>query len=168
MRTWIRDKKKIVLLVLIIHPQWEKQEMIQKLLAKLFSPITTNPPSCIVLPTTIAAHFELKPQIIHLLPTFHGLDREDPYMHVKDFLEICATYKFQNLTDDSICLCLFPFSLKDKAKSWLNFLSPRSITSWERLVTKFLSKFFPMAKTNALRREIADFYQDEQEKFYEG
>ena len=24
-----------------------------------------------------------------------------------------------------------------------------------------------MAKTNALRREIADFYQDEQEKFYE-
>ena len=32
---------------------------------------------------------------------------------------------------------------------------------------KLLSKFFPMAKTNALRREIAYFYQDEQEKFYE-
>ncbi|XP_075658826.1 uncharacterized protein LOC142628663 [Castanea sativa] len=138
-----------------------------KTLRELFSPITTNPPSCIVLPATTAAHFELKPQIIHLLPTFHGLDREDPYMHVNDFLEICATCKFQNFTDESVRLRLFPFSLKDKAKAWLNSLSPGSITSWELLVTKFLSKFFPMAKTNALRREIADFYQDEQDKFYE-
>ena len=51
------------------------------------------------LPATTIAHFELKPQIIHLLPTFYGLDREDPYMHVKDFLEICATCKFQNFTE---------------------------------------------------------------------
>ena len=37
-----------------------------KTLREFFSPITTNPPSCIVLPITTAAHFELKPQIIHL------------------------------------------------------------------------------------------------------
>ena len=43
--------------------------------------ITTNPPSCIVLIATTAAHVELKPQIIHLLPSFHELDKEDPYMH---------------------------------------------------------------------------------------
>ena len=65
-----------------------------KTLRELFSPITTDPPSCIVLLVTTAAHFELKTQIIHLLPTFYGLDREDPCMHVKDFLEICATCKF--------------------------------------------------------------------------
>ena len=88
-------------------------------------------------------------------------------MHVKDFLEICATCKLQNFIDNSVCLRLFLFSLKDKAKAWLNSLSPGSITSWELLVTKFLTKFFPMAKTNALRREIVDFYQDKQEKFYE-
>ena len=88
-------------------------------------------------------------------------------MHVKDFLDICATCKFQNFTNDSIRLRLFPFSLKDKAKAWLNSLSSGSITSWELFVTKFLSKFFPMAKTNALRREIVDFYQDEQDKFHE-
>ena len=88
-------------------------------------------------------------------------------MHVKDFLEICATCKLQNFIDNSVCLRLFPFSLKDKAKAWLNSLSPGSVTSWEFLVTKFLSKFLPIAKTNTLRREIADFYQDEQEKFYE-
>ena len=87
-------------------------------------------------------------------------------MHVKDFLEISATCKFQNFIDHYVRLLLFPFSLNDKANAWLNSLSPGFITSWELLVTKFLSKFFPMAKTNALRREIADFYQDEQEKFY--
>ena len=129
-----------------------------KTLRELFSPITTNPPSCIVLLATIAAHFELKPQIIHLLPTFHGLDREDTYMQVKYFLEICATYKFQNFTDDFIRLRLFPFSLKGKAKAWLNSLLHGSITSWEPLFTKFLSKIFPIAKTNALRSEMVDFY----------
>ena len=63
-------------------------------------------------------------------------------------------------------MSLFPFSLKDKAKAWPNSLSPGSLTSWELLVIEFPSKFFPVAKTNALRIEIADFYQDEQEKFY--
>ena len=86
-------------------------------------------------------------------------------MHVKDFLEICANCKFQNFTDDSIRLRLFPFSLKDKAKAWLNSLSSGSITSWELFATKFLSKFFPMAKTNALRREIADFIKMNKRNF---
>ena len=56
--------------------------------------------------------------------------------------------------------CSF-FSLKNKAKAWLNSLSPGSITSWELLVTKFLSKIFLMAKTNALRR-VCDFHQDDE------
>src|SRR4051812_616253 len=109
----------------------------QKTLKELFSPISTNPPSCIVLPEVIATHFELKPQIINLLPNFHGMDREDPYMHVKDFLDICSTFKFQNFTDDSIRLRLFPFSLKDKAKAWLNSLLLES-----SLYGKFLYKNF--------------------------
>ena len=61
---------------------------------------------------------------------------------------------------------MFPFSLKDKAKAWLNSLAPSSITSWDQLNYKFLSKFFPMSKTNALRREIADFTQKDDEQFY--
>ena len=139
----------------------------QKILKELFSPISANPPSCIVLPEVTASHFELKPQIINLLPNFHGLEREDPYMHVKDFLDICSTFKFQNFTDDSIRLRLFPFSLKDKAKAWLNSLPARVITSWEILVQKFLAKFFPMSRTNALRKEITDFAQRDNEMFSE-
>lgn len=78
-----------------------------------FSPITTDPPSCIVLPTTTAAQFEIKPQIFQLLPNFYGMDSEDPYMHIKDFLEIWSTFKFQDFSDESVRLRSFPFSLKD-------------------------------------------------------
>ena len=87
-------------------------------------------------------------------------------MHIKEFLDICTTFQFQNFSDESVRLRLFPFSLKDKVKAWLNSLPSNSITSWDQLISKFLSKFFPMSKTNALRREIADFRQAEGEQFY--
>ena len=118
------------------------------------------------MPQTRATHFELKPSVIQLLPSFHGLESEDPYLHVKEFIDICSTFRFQNFSDESVRLKMFPFYLKDKAKAWLNSLAPSSITSWHQLNYKFLSKFFPMSKTNALRREIADFTQKDDEQFY--
>ncbi|KAL6514868.1 hypothetical protein OROGR_020447 [Orobanche gracilis] len=138
----------------------------EKTLIEYFSPVTANSPSCIVLPTTNATHFELKPSIIQLIPSFYGLEREDPYMHVKEFLDICSTFRFQNFSDESVKLRLFPFSLKDKAKFWLNSLQAKTITSWDQLVNKFLAKFFPMFKTDSLRREISEFCQKDEE-FYE-
>ena len=140
---------------------------VERTLIDHFSPISANPPSCIIFPETNATHFELKPSIIQLLPSFYGLDREDPYMHVKDFLEICSTFRFQNFSDESVRLRLFPFSLKDKSKGWLNSLPARSITTWDELVNKFLAKFFPMSKTDNIRREISEFYQKDHEEFYE-
>ncbi|XP_062075371.1 uncharacterized protein LOC133779424 [Humulus lupulus] len=139
----------------------------EKTLLEYFSPISSNAPSCIVLPTTNATHFELKPSIIQLLPSFYGLEREDPYMHVKDFLEICSTFRFQNFSDESVKLRLFPISLKDRAKAWLNSLLTGTITTWDQLFNKFLAKFFPMSKTDSLRREISEFYQKDNEEFYE-
>ena len=53
-----------------------------------------NSPSCIVLPPTIASHFELKPGVIQLLPTIYGLEKEQ-YYHVKEFLDICTTLNFK-------------------------------------------------------------------------
>jgi hypothetical protein len=63
-------------------------------LRELFAPVATNSHSCIVLPLTNATHFDLKPHVIQLLPSFHGLDHENPYEHVKTFKNICATFKF--------------------------------------------------------------------------
>lgn len=67
-------------------------------LRDLFAHVVTNSASCIVLPPTNATHFDLKPHVIQLLPSFHGLDLENPYIHVKKFKDICNTFKFQNFS----------------------------------------------------------------------
>ena len=124
------DSKNLSIMEPIANPV-DENVVPEKTLLEYFAPISSNAPSCIVLPTTSATHFELKPAIIQLLPSFYGLDREDPYMHVKDFLEICSTFKFQKISDESVKLRLFPFSLKDKSKAWLNSLPTGSITTWD-------------------------------------
>ena len=70
----------------------------KRILRDYSTPFQFNSPSCIVLPPTNATHFELKPRVIQLLPTFYGLEKEDPYYQVKEFLDICATFKFQNFS----------------------------------------------------------------------
>ena len=65
-------------------------------LRDLFTPIAINSPLCIVLPPTNATQFDLKPHVIQLLLSFHSLEMENPYNHVKKLKDRCATFKFQN------------------------------------------------------------------------
>ena len=134
-------------------------------LRELFARVVTSSHLCIVLPPTNATHFDLKPYVIQLLPSFHGLDHENPYGHTKKFKDICATFKFQNFSEESIHLKLFPFSLQGKARVWLDSNTPESITSWENLLTKFYSKFFSMSTVNECWKEINSFTQEEDKKF---
>jgi hypothetical protein len=134
-------------------------------LRELFALVATSSHSCIVLPPTNATHFDLKLHVIQLLPSFHGLDHESPYDHTKRIKDICATFKFQNFSEESIHLRLFPFSLQGKARAWLDSNTPGSITSWESLLTKFYSKFFSMSAVNKYQKEISSFTQEKDEKF---
>ena len=102
-----------------------------------------------------------------MLPSFYGLDHENPYSHVKKFKNICATTKFQNFSEEAVHLRLFPFSLHDRATEWLDSNAPGSITYWEELLKQFYNKFFPMSKVNEARKEISYFTQDKDEKFSE-
>ncbi|XP_075475681.1 uncharacterized protein LOC142509402 [Primulina tabacum] len=74
---------------------------------------------------------------------------------------------FNGVSDDAVRLRLFPFSLRDKAKSWLNCLPVGSITTWEDMAKAFLIKYFPPSKTMKLRADITTFAQYEQESLYE-
>ena len=60
---------------------------------------------------------------------------------------------------------LFPFSLTDRAKTWLNSLRPRLIGTWQEMQTEFLKKCFPIHRTNALKRQIMNFSQKDNEIF---
>ncbi|KAK1265662.1 hypothetical protein QJS04_geneDACA014972 [Acorus gramineus] len=126
-------------------------------------PSRTTQPSCIVLPTTNANNFEIKPGMINMLPKFDG--SEDPYLFIREFEEVCSTLKLQQLTDDSIRLRLINFSLKDNAKKWLYALPANSITTWDQLVMIFL-KFFPNHKTAKIRMNINQFIQKEGESLW--
>ena len=35
----------------------------------------------------------IKPYIVPLLPTFHGIESENPYSHIREFEEVCNTFK---------------------------------------------------------------------------
>nr|GEY82302.1 hypothetical protein [Tanacetum cinerariifolium] len=66
-----------------------------------------------------------------------------------------------------IKLLLFPFSLEGEARIWLDKEPPRSILTWEDLVSKFINQFFPPSKTTYLRNEITNFLQKPNETFNE-
>ena len=69
------------------------------------------------------------------------------------------TFKYEDFSTNDVKLRLFPFSLKDKARSWFITFPAISITSWEIMVDKFFNKYFPTHKTNAICREISEFIQ---------
>ncbi|KAF7837572.1 uncharacterized protein G2W53_006054 [Senna tora] len=121
-------------------------------------------------PSIQANNFEIKPATIQLLQAngqFGGSPIEDPNNHILNFLEICDTFKHNGVSDDAIRLRLFPFSLRDKAKVWLQSLPEGSITTWEELAQQFLTKYFPPGKTAKMRNDITSFVLLDNESLYE-
>nr|GEV99558.1 hypothetical protein [Tanacetum cinerariifolium] len=58
-------------------------------------------------------------------------------------------------------------SISRSAQIWLDKEPPRSILTWEDLVSKFINQFFPPSKTTYLRNEITNFLQKPNETFNE-
>ena len=51
-----------------------------------------------------------------LLPTFHVMESENPYSHIREFEKVYNTFKEETTTMDLMRLNLFPFTLKDREK----------------------------------------------------
>ncbi|XP_052197256.1 uncharacterized protein LOC127804434 [Diospyros lotus] len=146
------------------------QQEEQKKLRKYAMPKVDGISSSIQRPIVQANNFEIKPSIIQMIQTsvqFGGFPNDDPNQHLGNFLEICDTFRFNRVSDDAVRLRIFPFSLQDKAKSWLSSLLQGSITTRADLAQKFLAKFFPPAKTTKMRNDITSFMQQDSETLYE-
>nr|GEW14265.1 hypothetical protein [Tanacetum cinerariifolium] len=138
-------------------------------MAELLHAPTEGYEEAIVIPEIAANYFELKHGLINLVQNkqFFGHDKEDPHAHIRYFNMITSTMRVPNVPSSSIKLMLFPFSLEGATWIWLEKKTPRSILTWDDLVTKFINQFFPPSKTTNLRSEIMRFQQRFDESFYE-
>jgi hypothetical protein len=104
--------------------------------------------------------FKHKPALINMVQQspFYGKASEDANAHLQHFLEIWSTFTIGGFTQDAVCLHLFPFSLLGKAKQWF-YSNKEAVSTWEKCSNAFLTKFFPLCKTNVLRNKISRFQQ---------
>ncbi|XP_026428626.1 uncharacterized protein LOC113324519 [Papaver somniferum] len=119
-------------------------------LKELTSPNLDHQPLCIQLNGTI----ELKPKLIHLLPKFKGLAREDPNRHLQQFHHVVTSLKQASADADMAMTKAFPFSLIDAAGVWFFYLPPESIATWNEMKKLFLEKYFPASKDAVIHQEI--------------
>ncbi|GJX60951.1 reverse transcriptase domain-containing protein [Tanacetum coccineum] len=122
-------------------------------MAQLLEAPTEGYEDAIVVPEITANNFEIKHGLLNLVQNkqFFGHDKEDPHAHIRYFNKITSTMKFPNVP----------------TRIWLEKEPPRSIVTWDDLVSKFINKFFPPSKTTNLRNEITRFQQKFDETFYE-
>nr|GEZ08493.1 reverse transcriptase domain-containing protein [Tanacetum cinerariifolium] len=121
----------------------------------------------IVVPLINANNFELKQTLINLVQSNQFTGRQDPHNHLRFFNKVTSTFRHPEVPNTTIKLLLFPFSLEGEARIWLDKEPPRSILTWEDLVSKFINQFFPPSKTTYLRNEITNFLQKPNETFNE-
>ncbi|GJV50810.1 reverse transcriptase domain-containing protein [Tanacetum coccineum] len=123
----------------------------------------------IVILAILAENFELKVGLLYLVTSsqFHGFERDEPHAHIRWFNKITSTLKYKNVPHDAIKLMLFPFSLEGAAQIWLEKKPPRSILTWEDLISMFVNYLFPPSKTMNLKNDITNFQQKFEETFSE-
>ncbi|GJR92789.1 reverse transcriptase domain-containing protein [Tanacetum coccineum] len=116
-------------------------------MAELLRAPTEGNAEAIVVPPIPAEHFELKHSLLNLVTSkqYFSFEKEDPHAHIHWFNKITSTMKYKDLDKEP----------------------PRSIETWDDLVSKFINKFFPPSKITNLRNEISNFQQRFDEPFHE-
>ncbi|GJY15224.1 reverse transcriptase domain-containing protein [Tanacetum coccineum] len=133
----------------------------QRTMEQLLQAFTEGYGDAIVISAILAENYKLKHGLLNLVTSkpFYGFEKEDPHAHIRWFNKITSTIKYRDVPNSSIKLMLFPFSIEGVAPIWLEKEPPRSILTWEDLVSKFINQFFPPLKTTNLWNKITNFQQ---------
>nr|GEX91351.1 reverse transcriptase domain-containing protein [Tanacetum cinerariifolium] len=111
----------------------------QRTMAELLRAPTEGYEEAIVVSSILAEQFELIHSLINMMTSdqLFGQEKDNPHDHIR------------------------------AARRWLEKEPPRSILTWEDLVSKFINEFFPPSRTTNLRNEISNFKQRFDESFHE-
>ena len=98
---------------------------------KFYAIPSYEPHNSIAAPAIEANNFELKPSLLSAVQQnqFSGSPTEDPNLHLSVFLQYADTVKANGVSPEAIRLRLFPFSLRDRARAWLQSLPANSVTT---------------------------------------
>jgi hypothetical protein len=106
-----------------------------------------------------AEGYEIRPDFISLVKELNfarGFD-ENPYKHLQDIKEICATLMISGMNHETLMWKTFPFSLMGSAKQWYKLHVSGCHSSWVVLKDQFFFTFFPLSKIIDLRNEVLNF-----------
>src|SRR4051812_42526538 len=111
-------------------------------------------------PATSTPSYEIKPALLNLVmkDQFSGAG-DDAALHLNNFIKLCDMQKYKEVDGDIVKLKLFPFSLRGRAKEWLQSLPKNSTDSWSKCEDAFIGKYYPPAKIIQLRSNIMNFRQ---------
>jgi len=95
--------------------------------------------------------------------TFFGEEDENPYVHLREFEQLCSCLNISSMTHETLKWKLFPFSLSERAKQWYAHTVISVNGGWDELRDKFCLAFFPISRIITLYLEILTFQQKEKE-----
>ncbi|KAI4999712.1 hypothetical protein ZWY2020_004301 [Hordeum vulgare] len=109
--------------------------------------------------------FSVDPELITLVESdpFHSYESETVVAHLTKLHNIATLFTSEEKIRHYYILKLFPFSLKDDAKTWFTSLVPGCVCSPQDMVYYFSEKYFPAHKKQAALQEIYNFSQAEEE-----
>ncbi|KAK1692445.1 hypothetical protein QYE76_009142 [Lolium multiflorum] len=98
---------------------------------------------------------------------FCGTEKESAVEHMTELSTLSGLFSDDIKMRTYFVAKIFPFSLKDDAKTWYNNLSPGSIKSPKELLYVFFRKYFPASAQHAALQRIYNFDQEDGEKLPE-
>ena len=109
--------------------------------------------------------FSVDPELISLAKSdpFHGYESETVVAHLTKLNDIATLFTSEEKIRHYYILKLFPFSLKDDAKTWFTSLAPGCVRSPQDMIYYFSKKYFPAHKKQAALQEIYNFAQLQEE-----
>ncbi|GJZ67297.1 reverse transcriptase domain-containing protein [Tanacetum coccineum] len=122
---------------------------------------------CFSCSTIMLTNFELKQPLINLVQSNKFTGRQDPHNHLRFFNKVTSTFRHPEVPNTSVKLLLFPFSLDGEARDWLDKEPPRSILTWDDLVSLFITNISHIKTTLTIGLRSLLFYQQTNEAFNE-